>query len=400
MAFTIKRPSSRRFFQLSFEGFRPSGRNKIEQYFRLWLDFFRSLGLYIVKKIYLLGLLLTNIVKFIIKIPSQLKNFLTKKMIWSRGKLGRTIATWLIMGFSFLVFSLGEIFSSSPLVVNKPVSADYLKSETDIIPKKEVALTSLSEERKRDQPVAYTIQQGDTLYSIGNQFKVSIDAIKYTNGLSDSAVLSVGKEIIIPPASGLIHKVESGDTLNSIANEYDVPAQAIADFNYILDTGKLAVGTELVIPGGKIPVVVPVLPVYVSQPSQGGASGASPDKGFCVWPTTVWIITQYYSWYHNGVDIAASRQAAMPPILACDSGTVTRSGWDPFGLGLHVIIDHGDGYQTVYGHMSRLDVSYGEKVSRGEQIGVMGSTGRSTGPHVHFMVKYNGAAQNPLDYTQ
>ena len=138
MAFTIKRPSSRRFFQLSFEGFRPSGRNKIEQYFRLWLDFFRSLGLYIVKKIYLLGLLLTNLVKYIVKIPSQLKIFLTKKMIWSRGKLGRTIATWLIMGFSFLVFSLGEIFSSSPLVVNKPVSADYLKSASDIIPKKEV----------------------------------------------------------------------------------------------------------------------------------------------------------------------------------------------------------------------------------------------------------------------
>jgi len=400
MAFTIKRPSSRRFFQLSFEGFRPSGRNKIEQYFRLWLDFFRSLGLYIVKKIYLLGLLLTNIVKFIIKIPSQLKNFLTKKMIWSRGKLGRTIATWLIMGFSFLVFSLGEIFSSSPLVVNKPVSADYLKSETDIIPKKEVALTSLSEERKRDQPVAYTIQQGDTLYSIGNQFKVSIDAIKYTNGLSDSAVLSVGKEIIIPPASGLIHKVESGDTLNSIANEYDVPAQAIADFNYILDTGKLTVGTELVIPGGKIPVVVPVFVYSAPVASQGNSGRASPNKGFCTWPTTVWTITQYYSWYHNGVDIAAGRQSAMPPILACESGTVTRSGWDPFGLGLHVIIDHGDGYQSVYGHMSRLDVSYGESVDRGEQIGVMGSTGNSTGPHTHFMFKYNGVAQNPLDYTQ
>ena len=90
----------------------------------------------------------------------------------------------------------------------------------------------------------------------------------------------------------------------------------------------------------------------------------------------------------------------MPPILACDSGTVTKSGWDPFGLGLNIIIDHGDGYQTVYGHLSRLDVSYGEKVGRGEQIGIMGSTGRSTGPHVHFMVKYNGAAQNPLDYTQ
>lgn len=400
MAFTIKRPSSRRFFQLSFEGFRPSGRNKIEQFISLWSEFFQSFGAYILKKIYLLVILITKLFSFFVKLPSQLKVFLTKKMIWSRGKLGRTIATWFVMGFSFLVFTVGEIFSSSPLVVNKPVSADYLKSTTDIIPKKEVALTSLSEERKRDQPFAYTIQQGDSLYSIGNQFKVSTDAIKYTNGLTDSSVLTVGKEITIPPVSGLIHKVEVGETLNSIAKEYDVPSQAIADFNYILDTGKLTVGTELVIPGGKIPVVVPVFVYSAPVASQGSSGNASPNKGFCVWPTTVWTITQYYSWYHNGVDIAAGRQSAMPPILACDSGTVTRSGWDPFGLGLNVIIDHGDGYQTVYGHLSRLDVSYGENVSRGEQIGIMGSTGRSTGPHVHFMVKYNGAAQNPLNYTQ
>lgn len=401
MAFTIKRSSSKRFFQLSFEGFKPSGRNKIEQFLSLWWEFFRSLGAYIIKKIYLLLILLTKVFSFLIKLPSQLKEFLTKKLIWSRGRLGRTIATWSIMGFSFLVFVVGEIFSSSPLVVNKPVSADYLKSTTDIIPKKEVALTSLSEERKRDQPFAYTIQQGDSLYSIGNQFKVSIDAIKYTNGLSDASVLSVGKEIIIPPASGLIHKVEAGDTLGSIAKEYDVPSQAIADFNYILDTGKLAVGTELVIPGGKVPVVVPVA-VYAVQPTQGsaGVGDASPNKGFCVWPTTVSLITQYYSWYHNGVDIAVGRGLAMPPILACTSGTVTRAGWDPFGLGLHVIIDHGGGYQTVYGHLSRVDVSYGESVGRGEQVGVMGNTGRSTGPHIHFMVKYNGAAQNPLNYTQ
>jgi LysM repeat protein len=144
------------------------------------------------------------------------------------------------MGFSFLVFTVGEIFNSSPLVVSKPVSANYLKSTTDIIPKKEIALTSIPEERKRNQSFTYTIQQGDTLYSIGNQFKVSIDALKYVNGLTDSSILSVGDEITIPPISGLIHVVKSGDTLNSIASDYDVAPQAIADFNYILDTGKIS----------------------------------------------------------------------------------------------------------------------------------------------------------------
>ncbi len=399
MAFTIKRPSSRRFFQLSFEGFRPAGRNKIEQFFSLWWDFSRSIISYIAKKIYFIVFFLINAFLSLFTIPSKLKSFLTKKLIWSRGRLGRSVATWIIMGFSFLVFIVGEIFSSSPLVVNKTVSADYLKSSTDIIPKKEVALTALPDERKRNQPFQYTIQSGDTLYSIGNQFKVSTDALKYINNLTDRSVLTVGNEITIPPVSGLIHKVEKGDTLNSIANDYDVASQAIADFNYILDTGKLAVGTELVIPGGKIPEE-PAPIIYIPKTSYGQVGEASANKNFCVWPTTVRIITQYYTWYHNGVDIAVGRSSAMPPLLACTSGTVIRSGWDPFGLGLNVIIDHGDGYQTVYGHMSRIDVSYGESVKRGEQIGIMGSTGRSTGPHVHFMVKYNGVAQNPLNYTQ
>jgi murein DD-endopeptidase MepM/ murein hydrolase activator NlpD len=82
------------------------------------------------------------------------------------------------------------------------------------------------------------------------------------------------------------------------------------------------------------------------------------------------------------------------------SGVVIRAGWDPWGLGLHVRIDHGNGYITIYGHMSRLDVSYGQEVDRGQIIGIMGSTGNSTGPHVHFMVEYNGVAQNPLNFTQ
>jgi murein DD-endopeptidase MepM/ murein hydrolase activator NlpD len=177
-----------------------------------------------------------------------------------------------------------------------------------------------------------------------------------------------------------------------------VPSQAIADFNYLIDTSKLAVGTELVIPGAKIPqpVVVPsqVLPTALAN---GPSVDKSASKGWCMWPTSVRIITQYFSWYHNGVDIATP-WGSMPPLFACAGGTVTRAGWDPWGLGLHVRINHGNGYETVYGHMSRLDVSYGEEVSKGDVIGLMGSTGHSTGPHVHFIINYKGTPQNPLNY--
>ena len=398
--FTIKKSLSKRFFQLSFEGFRPRGDNPAEQFINSWKEFLKTLFLYLVRKFGLLISLTFRIFVILIHIPKRLKVFISTKLIWSRGKLAKPIVTGVVMAVAFLVFSLGEIFSSSTLVIDQPVNADYLITTNDIIPKKEMAVTTLPEARKRSEPFIYKVESGDTLYSIGEKFKISVDALEYTNGLTDNSILGVGQEINVPPAAGLVHKIESGDTLTSIALKYDVPIQAIADFNYLLDTTHLALGTELVIPGGKVPKYVP--PVYVEQPgplSTGPAGQAGPNKSLCVWPTTVRFITQYLSWYHNGLDIATPA-GAMPPILSCMGGTVIRAGWDPWGLGLHVRIDHGNGYETVYGHMSRLDVSYGQKVKRGQIIGLMGNTGNSTGAHVHFMVKYNGVPQNPLNFTQ
>ncbi len=327
-----------------------------------------------------------------------LKELLVSKLIWSRGRLGRPIATSIVLLSSFLMFSFGELFSSTRLVSSQELHPDFLASTSDIIPQRNIALTSIPEDRKGSKAFTYTVQGGDTLSSIGAKFRISVDALKYVNNLTDASVLHVGDKLTIPPVTGLIHKVHPGDTLSSIARKYDVPAQAIADFNYILDTSKLAVGTELVIPGAKVPQRV-IRP----NSSTGGRPlaqlpQAKPSKDFCVWPSSVRIITQYFTWYHNGVDIANPHGTALPPLYACTSGVVTRAGWDPFGLGLHVRIDHGNGYETVYGHMSRIDVSYGQHVSRGQVIGIMGSTGRSTGPHVHFMVKVHGVPQNPLNY--
>ncbi len=399
--FTLKKSSSKRFFQHSFEGFRPQGRNAFEQFFNSWKEFIGTLIKYMIKKIIMFLSLLSSILSLLFKLPKLIKDFIVTKLIWSRGKLAKPIISGIVMGASFAVFTFGEIFSGSTLVVDQPVSADYMVNTNDIIPKREMALTTIPEARKRSESFIYKVVPGDTLFSIGERFKISIDALNYVNGLTDGAILSVGQEITVPPAAGLIHKVESGDTLTSIAEKYDVPVQAIADFNYLLDTSTLALGTELVIPGGKVPKYVP--PVYVYEPtgpSSVGQGQASPNKSMCVWPTTVRYITQYFSWYHNGLDIASPIGSSMPPLLACMDGVVVRAGWDPWGLGLHVRIDHGNGYETVYGHMSRLDVSYGDNVDRGEIIGLMGSTGRSTGPHVHYMVKYNGAAQDPLGFTQ
>lgn len=401
MLFTIKKPKSERFFQLSFKGFIPKGRNALDTFLNSWGEFLRLLRWYLVKK---LGLLIVFIVKIslqLFRLPGKAKDFLVRKLIWSRGRLGRSIATSIIMLASIGVFLFGEIFSGSTLVVDKSAKSDYLATTLDIIPKMALATTTIPEERRKNEAFNYVIESGYTLSSIGNKFKISVDALKYVNNLYDSSTLKVGQSVTIPPVAGLIHKVAAGDTLNSIAAKYSVPSQVIADFNYILDTSKLSLGTELVIPGGKVPDQIYVSAAVPAPISSRGAVGNAPvDRNFCVWPTTVRIVTQNFSWYHNGVDIATPHGGGMPPLLACRKGKVIRAGWDPFGLGLHVQIDHGNGFKTVYGHMSRLDVSYGQEVGAGDIIGLMGSTGRSTGPHVHFMVEYNSVAQNPFNYVQ
>ncbi len=391
MLFTLKHPKSKRQYQLRFKGLSPD-RNVIKV-------FIQTLIKYALKKVSDLLKLVSKLALFGKNIPEGAKDYLVKKLIWSRGRLGRPIANLAVMAIAFVVFTFGELLNSTRFVSGGEISPDYLTYTSDIIPNINTATTLVPESRKRAEAFEYAVSEGDTLSSIGEKFKISIDALKYVNNLTDRSILAIGQKVVIPPVSGLIHEIEEGDTLASIAEKYDVAPQAVADFNYILDTSKLAIGAELVIPGAKVPqqVIVPVIPGIVTAPT--GLPPAAPSQNFCVWPTTTRILTQYFTWYHNGVDISKPNNMGYPPIYSCRSGTVVRAGWDPFGLGLHIRIDHGNGYETVYGHMSSVYVSYGQQVSRGEAIGLMGSTGRSTGPHVHFMVKYGGVPQNPLNYT-
>lgn len=383
--------------QLKLKGFKVEVEDKNKN-LKILARFLAFIFKYFLKKIQKSVYFFGHLIKGSKTLAENSKEYVTKKLIWSRGKLGRPIANLVIMGMAFVVFTFGEILSSTRFVNSQEINPDYLSNTTDILPNKNTALTTIPEDRKRAESFEYTVQSGDTLSSIGQKFKIALDALEYVNGLTDTSVLSVGDVLTIPPISGLIHEVEDGDTLSSIAEKYSVVPQAIADFNYILDTSSLAVGSELVIPGAEVPEVVPVptyTPSYVPQPSYPSVPNLA--DGF-VWPAPSYIITQYFYWYHNGIDIAVPWGRGMPPIYATSSGTIVRSGWDPWGLGLHVVINHGNGYTSTYGHLSRLNVGYGTQVSKGQRIGLMGNTGNSTGPHLHFTIKYNGVAQNPLNY--
>lgn len=292
---------------------------------------------------------------------------------------------------------------SAPIIVNEyPTAAAglamanatslsaVLNSATDIT---NLDTTTLESEKPRRDVVDYTVVLGDTLSSISKKHGVDTDSIAVLNDFSVNKILKPGDVIKIPPVSGIIVTVKSGDTITSLAKKYGLPSpQPIVDWPYNTfandETFTLTAGQTLVIPGGKPPeVVIPVAPRSVFAPTifAGGT-------GRFVWPTGG-ILTQYFSWYHGGNDIAAP---VGTPVFAADAGRVVTVQYLNYGYGNHVIINHGNGYQTLYGHLSRIDVSEGQNVARGERIGLMGNTGRSTGSHLHLEIYQGGTRVNPL----
>ncbi|HBE89760.1 MAG: hypothetical protein A3G57_02395 [Candidatus Andersenbacteria bacterium RIFCSPLOWO2_12_FULL_45_8] len=240
----------------------------------------------------------------------------------------------------------------------------------------------------------YTIQPGDTIAGIAAQFNVSTNTILWANGLSSSDTINVGDHLTILPTTGVLHTVNSGDTLLAIADKYDVDAKDVAQYNDLSDTSKLSVGQKLIVPDGYIaPRSAPRIVADETHVADGPVPPASSDTsaGF-IWPTSSKHISQYFRWGHTGIDID---NRSLPPIYAAAAGTVEFTGFLG-GYGNLVIINHGGGLVTYYAHNSAIYVSKGASVNQGQTIAKVGSTGRSTGPHLHFEVRQQGRPINPL----
>lgn len=274
-----------------------------------------------------------------------------------------------------------------------PSPSQVLSASTD----SSLTATIVADHEYRSDVIQYEVQEGDTVSSIASKFGVSTDTVRWQNDLASKDSIKVGEKLEILPVTGVAHKVNKGDTVYSIAKKYDVDPQVIVNypFNTFVndETFELAVGQSIIVPDGVKPDTSTGTAIAVSRPRQlTPNAGTVVASGQFAWPTQG-VITQYYSWYHPGVDIA---NRAAPNVLAADSGTVITSGWSNVGYGNHVIIDHGNGYRTLYAHMQKLYVVAGQTVNRGDALGQMGSTGRSTGTHLHFEVRLNGAHLNPL----
>jgi murein DD-endopeptidase MepM/ murein hydrolase activator NlpD len=249
-------------------------------------------------------------------------------------------------------------------------------------------------DRPRLDVITYTVQPGDTLSDIAYSFGLKPETIMWATGrLADHPdLLQIGQTLTILPLNGVYHTVQKGDTLQTIAKQYKVDADAITGYEYndLAEPYELVVGQRIVVPGGEKPYVPRVVHAY----SGNVPASATRGSGSFVWPASGRITQRYYN-YHKAIDIGAPRGR---PVLSSDSGYIASVGWSQYGYGNYIIVDHGNGFQTLYAHLSAILVEAGQSVARGERIGSIGSTGRSTGPHLHFEVRYKGAQRNPLGY--
>lgn len=196
---------------------------------------------------------------------------------------------------------------------------------------------------------------------------------------------------------GVYHKVKKGETLWRIAQTYNVSLKKLKKVNRIANASKIKAGKYLFIPGAKKKLYVKTLKPSMRKVSLGRRP-SSHKKGFFAWPLNGTLTSHYgvrKKRKHDGIDIAAPKGT---PIFAAASGKVIFSGWGPTGYGKMVIIKHNHKWVTVYAHNSKNRVKKNQRVKKGQKIAYVGSTGRSTGPHVHFEVRENREPINPLNY--
>ncbi|MCX6795220.1 MAG: peptidoglycan DD-metalloendopeptidase family protein [Candidatus Falkowbacteria bacterium] len=258
------------------------------------------------------------------------------------------------------------------------------------------------ETQKRTSVIYYTIKNGETISAIARSFGLSVNTILWANNLGPNSLIKPDNQLMILPQNGVLYTVVKGDTVGRIARKYDISEADLTASNNL--GGNISIGQKIIIPGGRrlvestaptqtpktnsytgISVIKDLVKAPVSKVSGGGTM---------LWPTVGHRITQYYSWRHTAVDIA---NKVGTPLYAAADGVVEFAGWST-GYGNNVVINHGGGKKTRYAHASKLFVTVGQEVERGENIAAMGSTGWSTGPHIHFEVMINGVKYNPLNY--
>lgn len=342
--------------------------------------FFKELGYYMGKKLHI------SLLRF-----EEQKGVVVTALYKQRGKLARKLIHTGMAGLAGVGMMIAPVIaqefpgrSVNPWEIESNPSVLSATTESD-------GIETIVSEKVRDAIKIYKVEEGDTMASISKKFGVDENTIRWQNGITGDKI-KIGQELGILPITGIAHKVVKGDTVYSIAKKYDSSAQGMVDFPFNTfsndETFELAIGQTVMVPDGVKPAVVSSPRIKQITPDAGSVVAS----GSFVWPTNG-TISQNFAWYHPGLDIA---NKGAPNVLAADSGVITYAGCLTYGYGCHIQINHGNGYTTLYGHLQQIYVTVGQTVGRGVAIGKMGSTGRSTGTHLHFEVARNGIKLGPL----
>ncbi len=321
-----------------------------------------------------------------------------------------------------LIFALGRMADRQPSPIplppeaetnggaGGPVSVDLPALQpADPLPAitRNVSLETSLQDQQRYDVAEYIVGRGDSVFGIAAQFGLQPETIFWANydlfkGSPDS--LQVGMVVKIPPVDGVYYEWQEGDTIESVADKLGVDPEAIIFWpGNRLDLTNLTIepGTFVMVPGGELNDQPLFIQTYTVSGSGGSSAcgGGYASRGYFTWPTA----NHYLSGYnfgdsgHRGIDIAAPEGT---PIYAADNGVVSMASYGAwnYGYGNVVQIDHGNGFVTLYAHLSVVSVSQCQSVAAGTVIGASGNTGNSQGAHLHFEIRYNGSAVNPWNY--
>ena len=327
------------------------------------------------------------------------------------------VAVAMVAYVGYLAISLPA--SREPQIIAETV--DFGTPQTAVLPSFEVQekegnisrlanIDTVVPRRARVEVEPYTVEFGDSVFGISANFDITPETLLWANFdiLNDNPdFLEPGMELNIPPIDGVYYQWQSGDTITDVASNFDAVAQNIVDWvgnrldllNPVIDAGMW-----VMIPGGQREFrqwIVPAIArgsagvsksVYGPGACSGPFTGLFGSGGF-IWPSPIHDIVGNDYWSgHLGLDIASD---SATPVYAADSGVVVFSGWATGGYGYMVMVDHGNGYQTVYAHLNRTTALCGQSVGAGQTIAFGGSSGNSTGPHLHFEVRLDGGFVNP-----
>jgi len=324
----------------------------------------------------------------------------------------------LVAGIVFGAFAWKQSTTSVQAAVPEPTQAPDEEPpqvempalggpEAFVSVKRDIELkTNVPVDKPRYKPVEYRVSRGDSIFAIAESYKLQPETILWANYdvlQDDPHSLKPGQVLNIPPTDGIYYQWKENDTLDSVAEEFNANVEDIINFpgnDIDLTNPKVDSGTWVMIPGGEREFVQWLVPTVASgasgtsSTSQSACPSGAVGSGAFVWPTDNHFLSGNDYWSgHLGIDIAAGEGA---PVYAADNGVVTMAqGGYNYGYGNVIQIDHGNGYSTVYAHLSVIGVPVCSSVFAGQWIGAAGNTGNSQGAHLHFEVRQGGGFINP-----